>query len=126
MAQMVEKGYATSLSKITFNDSRWTELQNASTLTTSLGAIVEKNVTPGIYTLGIANGLHSMTLTYDGEIFSLFDQGTGWGGTWYAPETLDAQLEHITKGLHKYATDNVAGYDGTWSSVLSVHKLSRN
>ena len=57
----------------------------------------------GIYAIGIADGTHTMTLTYDGTMCnSLLDQGTGWSGNFFSRSTLDSHLLQTTQDMLPY------------------------
>lgn len=81
-----------------------------------LTASVADSLDPGVYAIGIADGTHTMTLTYDGVIYSLLDQGTGWSGNFFSSATLDSHLLQTTRDMLPYGRSD-------FKSTLSVHEL---
>ena len=118
LPQMARKGYATDLGDFTFNGSKFTELKDATTLTRSVGDAI-KAQGPGIYAIGVANGVHTMTLVYDGKNFILHDQGTGWDKTFSSVSELDKGLESTTKDMLR-----VRGVQPNYSAILEVYRLN--
>ncbi|MCO7223286.1 RHS repeat-associated core domain-containing protein [Pleionea sp. CnH1-48] len=98
--------------EFTFNGSSRTPLGSVTSLTESIA----DNLEPGVYTLGIADGTHTMMLTYDGETYSLLDQGTPWSGDFSNGADLDAHLLQTTK-------DMVNAGRADFKSILKVRKV---
>jgi hypothetical protein len=117
LPQMEGKGYATQVKEFTFNGSKMTEIKDATTLTESVGKKIEE-LGPGVYPISIANGVHTMTLTYDGKEFTLHDQGTGWDESFSTAADLDNHLVQTTQELRSLTVvkDN-------YSALLQVHRL---
>jgi hypothetical protein len=118
MEHMEAKGYVTKVDTFTFNDDPFTELQSATRLSDSVGERIEA-LGVGVYSLGIANGTHTMTLTYDGTTFKLHDQGTGWDKSFTSAQDLDAHLVSTTTDMN---SPGIA--KPHWSAVMHVYRLN--
>lgn len=118
MDQLVKKGYSAAVVDFTFNDSRATQLQNADQLTKSVGGVIKAGGKGGIYILSIANGLHSMTVTYNGDSYNFLDQGTGWDISTSSSAGVDAQIVNITGDLLKPGREK-------FSSIVKVSRIDR-
>ena len=113
METMNASGLVGERRTFTFNNSARTPLGSVSFLTTS----VADSLDPGIYAIGIADGTHTMTLTYDGTMCnSLLDQGTGWSGNFFSRSTLDSHLLQTTQDMLPYGRAD-------FKSTLGVHEL---
>ncbi|WP_368457153.1 RHS repeat-associated core domain-containing protein [Microbulbifer sp. TYP-18] len=116
MNQMLELGLVGPQSQFTFNGSKWTPVENATTLTQNVAQTIE-NSGPGVYSLGVANGVHVQTLVYNGNSFVLYDQGTGWNGTFSSNDAFNSHILSMTQKLNPtFAKDG-------WSAVLNMHQL---
>ena len=91
------------------------QLQNATSLTTSFADAIK----PGIYAIAIADGTHTMTLTYDGSTYSLLDQQTGWNGDFSSASTLDAHLVQTTRDML-----NVRNVKPFYKAYMKSNKLN--
>ncbi|RYD84751.1 MAG: hypothetical protein EOP84_04650 [Verrucomicrobiaceae bacterium] len=118
MDQLVALGYSPVVVDFTFNDSSMTPLGKADRLSMSLGSVLEMGGDGGVYALSVANGLHSMMVTYDKGNFTLLDQGTKWNIVTGSPAKFDAQMVNITKQLVRFGKPS-------YSSVLKVSRVFR-
>ncbi len=102
-----------------FNGEDSASLKDAETLSKSVGKYIKSQGSKGVYLLGIANGVHTMTLSYADGGFNLMDQQNAWSAGFYeTTEAFDARIIDITQQMG--GQPNV---ENGWTANLHVHKL---